>query len=90
MSANHIKKPLKPRQRSSEDAQAREALKRAKGDRKSNKEMENMSELEKKDVIIDGLQSTVNILHMKIAKLEQLLNLKQQKIQYLENSMNGG
>lgn len=61
-----------------------------KGEKRTNKDMENLSELEKKDVIIDGLQSTVNILHMKIAKLEQLLNLKQQKIQYLENSMNGG
>ena len=86
---NQLPKTAKNRLRSSEDPGQRSPPKTRKMDRRNPKEMENLSELEKKDVIIDGLQSTVNILQMKIQKLEQLLDLKTKKIQYLEKTMQG-
>lgn len=90
MSMNHLPKTAKSRLRSSDDPGMRSPPKTRKMDRRNAKEMENLSELEKKDVIIDGLQSTVNILQMKIQKLEQLLDLKTKKIQYLEKTMQSG
>lgn len=90
MSMNNLPKTAKNRLRSSEDPATRSPPKTRKMDRRNPKDMENLSELEKKDVIIDGLQSTVNILQMKIQKLEQLLDLKTKKIQYLEKTLQSG
>ena len=49
-----------------------------------------LNELDKKDEIIKSLEYRVNILQLKISKLEQLVSLKDHKIQFLESSMKGG
>ena len=44
-------------------------------------------ELERKDQLIGDLEDTVEILELKISKLEQLVSLKEHKIDILEKSL---
>ena len=53
------------------------------------KSNENMSELERKDEIINNLEYRVSILQKKITKLEQLVELKEKKIKILEKGVKG-
>jgi hypothetical protein len=63
-------------------------LKTKKMERKGGAKEGGGSELEKKDEIIKSLEYRVEILQLKINKLEQLLSLKDHKIQYLESTKN--
>lgn len=54
--------------------------------KKGNANGSDMTEVEKKDEIIKSLEYRVEILQLKITKLEQLLALKDSKIQYLEGN----
>ena len=58
--------------------------------KKQNGSPGDMTELEKKDEIIKSLEYRVEILQLKITKLEQLLALKDSKIQYLEANKGPG
>ena len=44
-------------------------------------------ELEKKDQLVADLEDTVEILELKVSKLERLVSLKEHKIEILENSL---
>ena len=44
-------------------------------------------ELERKDQLVADLEDTVEILELKISKLEQLVSLKEHKIDILEKSL---
>jgi hypothetical protein len=55
----------------------------------SKKNPAEMTELEKKDEIIKSLEYRLEILQLKNSKLEQLISLKDHKIQYLEGNAKG-
>ena len=44
-------------------------------------------ELERKDELVGDLEDTIGILELKVNKLEQLVSLKEHKIDLLESSL---